>query len=111
MSNEVIDAIRKLPFPEELDFETSIEGEAWKKKAKDVAKRALKGLAEWQNPTKEFTESGGEEIKSRLLGLQNRYSIWWNDHNKLIQDASNDLQDGLIEAAVKLGLSSKDSYK
>ena len=67
LSNEVIDAIRKLPFPEELDFETSIEGEAWKKKAKDVAKRALNRLAEWQNPTKEFTESGEEEIKSRLL--------------------------------------------
>lgn len=111
LSNEVIDAIRKLPFPDELNFDTSIEGQAWKKKAKGVAKRALNRLAELQNPTKEFIESGEEELKTRLLGLQKRYSFWWNDHHKLIQDATNKLQEGIFNAAIKLGLSSSGSYK
>jgi hypothetical protein len=31
-------------------------------------------------------------------------------HHKLIQNASNDLQDGLFNAAIKLGLTVKDSY-
>ena len=110
LSNEVINAIRELPFPEELNFDTSIEGDAWKKKAKGVAKRAFTRLAEWQNPTREFIASGEEELKARLLGLQNRYSNWWNDHFKLIQNASNSLHDELFNAAIKLGLSSKDSY-
>jgi hypothetical protein len=107
LSGEVIDAIKKLPFPEELNFDASSEGDAWKKKARVVAIRALNKLTEWQSPTKEFIESGEEELKTRLIGLQHRYSNWWNDHRQPIQDASNDLHDGLFNAAIKLGLSSK----
>jgi hypothetical protein len=51
----------------------------------------LNKLTKWQNPTNVVLESGEEELKARLRGLQNRYGAWWNDHYKRIQGASNDL--------------------